>query len=67
MDAELLRKVMREKHISVVQMCKEIGISRKAFWSKCKGDSEFRYSEIVKIIEVIGTEAATNIFFPNSV
>ena len=33
MNSELLREAMREKNISVVRMCNEIGISRKAFWS----------------------------------
>lgn len=67
MDAEKLREAMREKGITVTRMCKEIGISRKAFWSKCKGLTEFKQSEIAKIIELIGTKYATAIFFPKSV
>lgn len=67
MDAEKLREAMREKNITVVRMCKEIGISRKAFWSKCKGYTEFKQSEIAKIIELIGQKHATAIFFPTSV
>ena len=67
MNSEKLREVMREKHISVVQMCSELGISRKAFWSKCKGKTEFKQSEIAKIIELVGSENGTAIFFPESV
>ncbi len=67
MNSELLREAMREKHISVIRMCKEIGISRKAFWSKCKGKTEFKQSEIAKVIELLGDEYGTAIFFPASV
>ena len=67
MDAELLRKVMRDKGISVIQMCREIGISRKAFWAKCTGKTEFKQSEIAKVIELVGSENGTLIFFPASV
>ena len=64
MDAEKLREIMREKGITVVQMCKIIGISRKAFWKKCRGDTEFKQSEIAKVIEVVGVRNANDIFFP---
>lgn len=67
MNSELLREAMREKNISVVRMCNEIGISRKAFWSKCKGKTEFKQSEIAKIIELLGEKYGTAIFFPPSV
>ena len=67
MDAELLRKVMRDMGISVVQICREIGISRKAFWAKCTGKTEFKQSEIAKVIELVGSENGTLIFFPASV
>lgn len=67
MNSELLRQAMSEKGITVVQMCREIGISRKAFWSKCTGKSEFKQSEIAKIIDLLGTKNATAIFFPKSV
>lgn len=67
MNPELLRQAMSEKGITVVQMCREIGISRKAFWSKCKGKSEFKQSEIAKIIDILGTKYGNAIFFPKSV
>ena len=67
MNGERLREVMREKGITVVHMCREIGISRKAFWSKCTGRSEFTQSEIVKIVEIVGKREGMNIFFPTSV
>lgn len=64
MDAVKLRELMKELGISVNSMCKLIGISRKAFWAKCNGKSEFKQSEIVKIVEVIGTENGAAVFFP---
>ena len=67
MDAEKLREAMRERNITVVRMCRELGISRKAFWSKCNGKSEFKQSEIVKVCELLGMKDGTVIFFPKSV
>lgn len=64
MDNEKLRAIMREKNITVVRMCRELGISRKAFWSKCNGHTEFKQSEIAKIIELLGIRNGTDIFFP---
>lgn len=67
MNAVKLRATMREKGITVTQMCHEIGISRKAFWSKCTGKTEFKQSEIAKVIDLLGPECGTAIFFPESV
>lgn len=64
MDAQMLRLIMKDKGITVNEMCLELGISRKAFWSKCKGLTEFKQSEIVKIVEILGTENGNAIFFP---
>ena len=66
-NTEMLRQIMREKHITVTRMCDEIGISRKVFWSKCNGKTEFKQSEIAKIVELIGARYGTAIFFPKSV
>ena len=67
MDAVKLRSAMHERGITVLKMCEELGISRKAFWSKCTGKSEFKQSEIVKICELLGMKDGTEIFFPKSV
>ena len=67
MNYELLRKIMREKGITVTRMCNEIGISRKAFWSKCTGKTEFKQSEIAKVINLIGAKHGSSVFFPKSV
>ena len=67
MDAIKLREAMHERGITVLKMCDHLGISRKAFWSKCTGKSEFKQSEIVKICELLGMKDGTEIFFPKSV
>lgn len=64
MNAKMLREVMQEKGITVVRMCNELGISRKAFWEKCQGITQFKLSEILKIIDLIGKRNAMAIFFP---
>ena len=66
MDAIKLRQAMKDKGITVVRMCAVLGISRKAFWNKCKGNTEFKQSEIVKICELLGMKDGTEIFFPKS-
>ena len=65
MNADKLREAMQEKGISVKRMCQEIGISRKAFWSKCEGKSEFKLCEIIKIVDLLGTDRGIEIFFPS--
>lgn len=67
MDAKKLREEMRKKGITVSRLCLEIGISRKSFWSKCKGLTEFKQSEMAKIIDVLELDNAAEIFFPAKV
>lgn len=67
MNAVKLREAMHNRGITVLEMCQQLGISRKAFWSKCVGKSEFKQSEIVKICELLGMSDGTEIFFPQSV
>lgn len=66
-NTELLRYAMRERGITARMMCTELGICRKAFWSKCKGRTEFKYSEIVKIADMLGKEYGMAIFFAGEV
>ena len=65
MDVQLLREAMQAKGYTVTRLCAEIGIGRKAFWSKCTGRSEFKQGEIVKIAELLGKANANAIFFPS--
>ncbi len=59
----LLRYEMAKKGIAVEQMAKILGMSRSAFWKKCNGVSEFKQSEIKRMIEVLQPEDPQAIFF----
>lgn len=63
MNKALLRYEMERKGISVEKMVNELGISRSAFWKKCNGVSEFRQSEMKKIIELLELENPSAVFF----
>lgn len=63
MNKVMLREEMRKRSITVVQITRELGISRSAFWKKCNGKSEFKLGEIKKITEILNTEKANEIFF----
>ena len=53
--------------VSMGQRCKELGISRSAFYRKKKGISEFTQSEIQKMVDFLGLETPVGIFFTSKV
>lgn len=63
MDKVLLEYEMKKKGISVEELCKQIGISRSAFYRKCNGKSEFTQSEIKSIVECLNLASPMAIFF----
>ena len=63
MDKVLLEYEMKKKGISVEELCKQIGISRSAFYRKCNGKSEFTQSEIKAIVECLNLASPMAIFF----
>lgn len=67
MNKELLRYEMARHGISVDEMTQRLGISRSAFWKKCTGVSEFKQSEIAKIIEILDLKNPADIFFAGEV
>ena len=67
MNKELLEYELKKRKISIGEMCDKMGLSRSAFYRKCNGITEFTLSEINKIVEIIGIESATPIFFANIV
>lgn len=67
MDAKKLEDAMKEKGISKVKICKELGISRSAFYRKCQGISEFTQSEIQKIVNLLSLDTPVGIFFAEKV
>ena len=67
MNKALLRYEMEKKGISPASMALHLGIGRSTFWKKCNGISEFRQSEIAKIIEILDLKDPASIFFANEV
>lgn len=63
MDKALLNYEMKKKGISIEELCKEIGISRSAFYRKCNGKSEFTQSEIQAIVSCLNLDSPIAIFF----
>ena len=63
MDKFLLEYEMKKKGFSVEKLCKEIGISRSAFYKKCNGKSDFTQSEIQAIVDLLHLESPMAIFF----
>lgn len=67
MNKALLKYEMECKGITAMRMAEELGISRSAFWKKCNGVSEFKLSEIEKIIRILNLKNPTDIFFAEKV
>jgi ACT domain-containing protein len=63
MDKFLLEYEMKKKGYTVGKMCKEIGVSRSAFYKKCNGKSDFTQSEIQAIVNLLELESPMAIFF----
>jgi len=63
MNKALLEYEMKRKGVTATQMAKILGISRSTFWKKCTGSSEFKQSEIMKIVSTLQLTDAAAIFF----
>ena len=58
---------MKKKEYSVERLCKEIGISRSAFYRKVHGKSEFTIGEINRIVDILDLKSPMGIFFAEKV
>lgn len=67
MNAKLLYAQIRQKGYSIGGFCSKIRMSRTAFYRKCKGISEFKHSEIITIVDVLGLASPGEIFFNQKV
>jgi len=67
MDPFKLEYEIKKAGITEEDMCKELGISRSAFYRKKKGISEFTQSEIQKMVDFLGLETPVGIFFTSKV
>lgn len=67
MDKYKLEYEMKRRKVSQEQLCKEIGMSRSAFYRKCNAISEFTQSEIQAIVDYLGLDSPMGIFFKEKV
>lgn len=67
MDRYKLEYEMKRRGVTVENLCENIGMSRSAFYRKCRGTSEFTLTEIQKIVENLGLDSPMGIFFAEKV
>ena len=67
MNKALLEYKMRERGVSIKEMCSVLGISRSAFYRKCNGISEFTLSEIQIMVDYLNLDSPMDIFFTHKV
>ncbi len=67
MDYLRLEYEMKKKNVSIAQMCEKLGMSRTAFYRKCRGISEFTLSEIQNILNILELDSPIDIFFASKV
>lgn len=67
MNRYALEYEMKLKGVSIKEMCKVLGISRSAFYRKCRGISEFTQGEIKKMIDYLKLDNPMDIFFTDRV
>ena len=63
MNKALLEYEMKRRGGTAVQMSERLGIDRSTFSKKCNGQSEFKQSEILAIIQCLNIADPTPIFF----
>lgn len=67
MDKYKLEYEIKSKGVTIEKLCKDLNISRSAFYRKCNGTSEFTQSEIQKIIDYLHIDSPMGIFFADKV
>ncbi|WP_320959337.1 helix-turn-helix transcriptional regulator [Hungatella effluvii] len=67
MNKHKLEEEMKRQGISKEKLCSELGISRSAFYRKCKGKTQFTLEEIQAIVKVLKLDSPVDIFFADKV
>lgn len=67
MNKVLLEYEMKRRGITAKQMADYLGIDRSTFSKKCNGVSEFKQSEIQKMLELMDIADPKPIFFAGEV
>ena len=63
MDRYKLEYEMKVRNVTIDEMCETLGISRSAFYRKCRGITEFTREEIQQIMDYLHLESPMDIFF----
>lgn len=67
MDRIRLEYEVKRRGKTTNQLCKAIGMSKSAYYRKCKGTTEFTQGEIQKIVDYLGLDTPMGIFFADKV
>lgn len=67
MDRYKLQYEMKRRGVTVEKLCKDIKMSKSAFFRKCRGVSEFTQGEIQAIVDYLDLETPMGIFFTEKV
>lgn len=67
MDAIRLEYEVKKKGYNIERFCKDLGMSKSAYYRKIKGVTEFTQGEIQKIVDLLGLESPVGIFFREKV
>lgn len=67
MDKDKLMYEMAKQKIAIQDMCRELRMSRSAFYRKCNGISEFTQGEIQRIVDFLKLDSPMGIFFAEKV
>lgn len=67
LDKYKLEYEMRSRGITNERLCRDLNMSRSAFYRKCNGLSQFTQSEIQRIVDYIGLDSPMGIFFTEKV
>lgn len=66
-DPIRLEYEVKKKGYNIEKFCKELGMSKSAYYRKIKGTSEFTQREIQKIVDLLDLESPMGIFFNEKV
>lgn len=67
MNKNRLEYEMKNRGVSVDDLCAAVKISRSAYYRKIGGKSEFTQGEIQKIVDFLGLASPMGIFFAEKV
>lgn len=67
MDRYRLEYEMKSRGVTIEELCNHLGMSRSAFYRKCRGITEFTQGEIQAIVDYLGLDTPVGIFFTSKV